>query len=270
MIGSCLKTFPTRQYQKYPIPASKMPSLCCVCPSAKQRQENIHYHRFPSDSVLKKRWVEHLGLTDYKESWRVCSNHFSSESYIESALPGIRSHRLKSTAVPIRSMSDEQNDENCSININSSNNVTPKSENSFMIDGHHIAVTESHNKNIISPNEPLDKAVVSAVKHEKSLPSKTEQSRKGKRSVSETSFFDEFGDGDFLNYRRISDVKWDQIANSPKKARICWEVAVETIQEQRQIIKKYRIENADMWAKIKNLISLTPNLKEKNFLSDKQ
>ncbi|XP_037513711.1 peroxynitrite isomerase THAP4 isoform X2 [Rhipicephalus sanguineus] len=89
-------------------------SWCCVvgCTnySRKTQKVRVCYHNFPSDSALREKWISAIRRDNWLPSkWaRVCSDHFSPESYNDSvhlmeAFGLSKQHfyrRLKADAVP--------------------------------------------------------------------------------------------------------------------------------------------------------------------------
>ena len=58
--------------------------------------------------------------------------------------------------------------------------------------------------------------------------------------MEEDPFVTEFEDQNFLNYKNIKDVKWDEIVHCSKKTKLCWEIAVETINQESKLIKELK------------------------------
>ncbi|XP_064472407.1 uncharacterized protein LOC135386425 [Ornithodoros turicata] len=77
-----------------------MPGIYCNvrgCTNRALSTRDVVYHKIPRDNVRKRKWFEALGQ-DIRDSGRICSTHFSDESYEVVTADGRR--RLKPTAVP--------------------------------------------------------------------------------------------------------------------------------------------------------------------------
>ncbi|XP_031340372.1 THAP domain-containing protein 6-like isoform X2 [Photinus pyralis] len=68
-------------------------------------------------------------------------------------------------------------------------------------------------------------------------------------------------------YRRIGDIDVKKVCTSPAEAKLCLEVAIETIQEQRRKIRKLQTSNNKLRKSFIDLKALLNELKEKNVLS---
>ena len=51
---------------------------CFVCKHTRAVDPTVHMHRFPKEVILKKQWLEALGIeeADLPKDPRVCSRHF--------------------------------------------------------------------------------------------------------------------------------------------------------------------------------------------------
>ena len=90
-----------------------MPHHCAVpgCTSNSKMAVGVSFHKFPADAALLRLWVRNIRRDERKGAWsinsstRVCSLHFSEESYYASSRKRerrtTRTNRiLKVTAVP--------------------------------------------------------------------------------------------------------------------------------------------------------------------------
>ncbi|XP_037499257.1 peroxynitrite isomerase THAP4-like [Rhipicephalus sanguineus] len=87
-------------------------SWCCAvgCTNHSSKTQRVCYHHFPNDSALREKWISAIRRDNWLPSkWaRVCSDHFSPESYKDSvhlmeAFGLSQQHfyrRLKADAVP--------------------------------------------------------------------------------------------------------------------------------------------------------------------------
>ncbi|XP_015124830.1 uncharacterized protein LOC107046672 [Diachasma alloeum] len=75
---------------------------CCV-PQCKVKDNlNLSFHSFPSDLILRNKWMKALKLRGiYNENMKVCSQHFSLDDYIkrhDGCIP--KNRRLKKNVIP--------------------------------------------------------------------------------------------------------------------------------------------------------------------------
>ena len=80
---------------------------CVVCRKA---GDNVTFHQFPTNPVLKKIWISRLPLKDFKlrESSRLCSKHFIASDYKQESTDSNKRRKktclsrkvLKLTALP--------------------------------------------------------------------------------------------------------------------------------------------------------------------------
>lgn len=58
-------------------------NACFICLQTTAKNPNISLHRFPTDEYQRSLWLEACGLVekDYKSSRRVCSLHFTEDSF---------------------------------------------------------------------------------------------------------------------------------------------------------------------------------------------
>ena len=88
----------------------------CVCKDCSNdsnlfRCKNISFFSFPKDPILRKSWEVAIGRTEYPKTGKACSDHFTTDSFIQSGtlkikyctssmpLPPTRCY-LKHNAVP--------------------------------------------------------------------------------------------------------------------------------------------------------------------------
>ncbi|XP_057658418.1 uncharacterized protein LOC130895231 isoform X3 [Diorhabda carinulata] len=96
----------------------KMPSCTvkfCKNHNKNTRNSNVHYHRFPQDSVLREIWRKACGVEELKlENARICSDQFNNSCYEEKS-PNRSIHsrvrlfpKLKKTAVPMKNIQQNE------------------------------------------------------------------------------------------------------------------------------------------------------------------
>lgn len=55
----------------------------CISVSGSVNDENINFHRFPKNPVIRSKWMEECGMeTNSRSNGRVCSRHFRAEDYV--------------------------------------------------------------------------------------------------------------------------------------------------------------------------------------------
>lgn len=74
--------------------------------SAKRDSEEVTFHSFPSNEEVRKIWCDFANkrVEDWKNTWRLCSDHFAAEDIIQkppySQVPGRSTSSLIENAIP--------------------------------------------------------------------------------------------------------------------------------------------------------------------------
>ncbi|XP_044749195.1 THAP domain-containing protein 2-like isoform X2 [Coccinella septempunctata] len=206
------------------------------CTKRFKKGENIKFHKFPKDEVLRKKWLLAVRRKDFipKDSSLICSKHFVEEDYY--------------------------------INVHGNKNLKVGSVPSvFDFPGKIQKKTPRRKlirKGVEEPN----------VEEENGPSTSLSSSNLFKRDVTTTSVLTESTLARQPKRRKrqnpiyMGDFEEDDLQN-PVKRRKYWEISQATLRKQQKTIKMLRIKTRRYENKISSLNSLLDDLKEKNKLT---
>ncbi|XP_063914519.1 THAP domain-containing protein 1-like isoform X2 [Zophobas morio] len=228
-----------------------MPTVCAAynCTYRHKKGDNISLHQFPKDPELKTKWLQAMRRLNYVPSntARLCSQHFLETDFIiqfgkkllkNGAVPTVfkfPKHLMKSPAKP-RSTRLQKKDAAVSPNI------SPKSctiDPELPAEGEQLYVQATP-----STSRNLEQSL--ALTENCGLPSTSSRKRK--------------------NFVYFGDCKEDDLRD-PKKAKLMWGIAKETIRKQRKTIKYLHTRNRRLQAKVKTLGEIVNHLKNTQRIS---
>ncbi|XP_012226783.1 uncharacterized protein [Linepithema humile] len=239
----------------------------CICCKQQINElvSDISLFAFPRDKELRKKWLAAINKK-FCGSLRICSRHFREEDFRHSLIGGKR--YLKKGIVPSLHLNQTKNDQ-----FPDSQDAAIK-ENQLIdtVNKYTMETTETKSLSIeesgIESEEDAQLSHIIERDKEVSVGNKCtniqfiSQDYYSKSSMSEKILPSSSSSNEPVkkHKRYLYDIQWEEVSSSPVQARIYWEVVIEKIMQQKDIIKTLRPKVKRLQKKILELQSQIKNV----------